>query len=359
MTYTKKQQTLNESLPQKEKKEDHEFIATISSVLSTLGIPLSLKGYCYLWKAVMFVIEEPELIHSLTTKLYPKIAEYYKTTNVERSIKYAIGVSFSNISPDVFDSYFGNIIDTDKKKITIGEFIATIYEQIMLQQKEEEKDVEFIQVSTKLRQLAIPPHLKGYTYLRQALLFVLQEPELIHSLTTKLYPKIAEHYKTTDSKVERVMKHAIQAGLSRVPTNILRSHFKYTMNSTSIGEFIATLYNEIMLQQKEGEENAKLVQISSELRKLGLPEHFIGYTYLQQALIFVIKEPSLLNSLTTKLYSKVAKHYKTTVVNVIRTINHAIEIAFLRSNLGINDSFKRKLSNGEVITIVYNRIEQS
>ena len=71
------------------------------------------------------------------------------------------------------------------------------------------------EVTEILQKLKIPPHFKGYTYLRKAILLCVKEPRLINEVTKKLYPRIAEEYNSTPNRVERSMRFAIETAWSK------------------------------------------------------------------------------------------------------------------------------------------------
>lgn len=70
-------------------------------------------------------------------------------------------------------------------------------------------------ISTIIINIGIPPHIKGYLYLRTAVNLVIMQPEVIHSITKKLYPKVAEHFTASSNKVERLIRHAIEVSWSK------------------------------------------------------------------------------------------------------------------------------------------------
>ena len=75
--------------------------------------------------------------------------------------------------------------------------------------KEIEEDLEFV-VTETIHQLGVPAHIKGYHYLRVAILLSIDNQELLESVTKMLYPAVAKHFDTTSSRVERAIRHAIE-----------------------------------------------------------------------------------------------------------------------------------------------------
>ena len=109
----------------------------VTEVIHEIGIPAHIKGYQYLRHAIMLVIENLDVINSITKTLYPTVAQNFKTTpsRVERAIRHAIEVAWDRGDTDVLDSIFGYTIATSKGKPTNSEFIAMIADKLRLQIK--------------------------------------------------------------------------------------------------------------------------------------------------------------------------------------------------------------------------------
>lgn len=110
------------------------------------------------------------------------------------------------------------------------------------------------EVTDIIHEVGVPAHIKGYQYLRDAIMMVIQEPEMLNSITKILYPTIAKRNQTTPSRVERAIRHAIEVAWSRGNMDIINSLFSYTV-STGKGkptnsEFIALISDKIRLQNK-------------------------------------------------------------------------------------------------------------
>ena len=107
-------------------------------------------------------------------------------------------------------------------------------------------------------------------------------------------------------------------------------------------------------------ENSLEIIVTKHLRNLGVPAHICGYSYLQTAIMMMVKDPNLKKSISTKLYPAVAKEYNTTKSRVDRSIGTAIEISWLRSSeefteklFGFTvDSNKAKPTNAEYMATV-------
>lgn len=109
----------------------------ISKILIKLGIPANIKGYRYTREALKLVINDPEIMNSVTKVLYPKVAEIFDTTpsRVERAIRHSIEVSVERGDKKLLDKYFTYSSDVSKKKPTNSEFIAGLADHIRLSNK--------------------------------------------------------------------------------------------------------------------------------------------------------------------------------------------------------------------------------
>ena len=107
----------------------------ITNIFISLGIPAHIKGFHFLRDAVKLCIETPEIINSITKKLYPEIATKNNTTSskVERAIRHAIEVAWNRGKIDTINSLFGIKVYQDNEKPTNGEFIALISDKMLLE----------------------------------------------------------------------------------------------------------------------------------------------------------------------------------------------------------------------------------
>ena len=109
----------------------------VTNVMHEIGVPAHIKGYQYLRDAIMMVVNNLEIINSITKQLYPSIAREYNTTpsRVERAIRHAIEVAWSRGQIDAIDSLFGYTVSVGKGKPTNSEFIAMIADKLRLEMK--------------------------------------------------------------------------------------------------------------------------------------------------------------------------------------------------------------------------------
>lgn len=115
--------------------DDMEIVVT--DIIHQLGVPAHIKGYHYLRTAILYSIEDKNLLDSVTKLLYPTVADIYETTSsrVERAIRHAIEIAWDRGNVDTLNSFFGYTVDTGKGKPTNSEFIALITDKLRLRYK--------------------------------------------------------------------------------------------------------------------------------------------------------------------------------------------------------------------------------
>lgn len=128
--------------------------------------------------------------------------------------------------------------------------------QEMLHQGEiwQERDLEK-DVTDMIHEIGVPAHIKGYQYLREAIMMAVEDIEMLSSITKILYPTIAKKFQTTPSRVERAIRHAIEVAWSRGRMETLDEMFGYTINTgkgkPTNSEFIALIADRIRLQYRK------------------------------------------------------------------------------------------------------------
>ena len=110
------------------------------------------------------------------------------------------------------------------------------------------------QVTKIIHQIGVPAHIKGYQYLRTAILMTIDDNEIINSVTKVLYPTVAKKYQTTTSRVERAIRHAIEVAWDRGDVDTLNSYFGYTIQNSrgkpTNSEFIAMIADNLRLKYR-------------------------------------------------------------------------------------------------------------
>ena len=110
-------------------------------------------------------------------------------------------------------------------------------------------------VTDMIHEIGVPAHIKGYQYLREAIMMSVRDMEMLNSITKLLYPSIANKYQTTPSRVERAIRHAIEVAWSRGRMETLDALFGYTINTgkgkPTNSEFIALITDKLRLKYRE------------------------------------------------------------------------------------------------------------
>ena len=111
-------------------------------------------------------------------------------------------------------------------------------------------------VTSIIHEIGVPAHIKGYQYLREAIIIAVNDMDVINAITKVLYPQVAKTFQTTPSRVERAIRHAIEVAWDRGDLDTLQRFFGYTVSNTkgkpTNSEFIALIADKLQLQLKSG-----------------------------------------------------------------------------------------------------------
>ncbi len=112
-------------------------------------------------------------------------------------------------------------------------------------------------VTSVIHEIGVPAHIKGYQYLREAIIIAIGDMDVINAITKVLYPQVAKTFQTTPSRVERAIRHAIEVAWDRGDLDTLQRFFGYTVSNTkgkpTNSEFIALIADKLQLQLKSAE----------------------------------------------------------------------------------------------------------
>lgn len=110
-------------------------------------------------------------------------------------------------------------------------------------------------VTDIIHEIGVPAHIKGYQYLREAIILTINDMEVINAVTKVLYPEVARKFNTTPSRVERAIRHAIEVAWDRGDIEVLQKFFGYTVSNIkgkpTNSEFIAMIADCLSLRQKQ------------------------------------------------------------------------------------------------------------
>lgn len=111
------------------------------------------------------------------------------------------------------------------------------------------------QVTAIIHEVGVPAHIKGYQYLREAIIFTVNDMDAINAVTKVLYPAVARRFGTTASRVERAIRHAIEVAWDRGDLDTLQKYFGYTVSNSkgkpTNSEFIAMISDRLVLDRRQ------------------------------------------------------------------------------------------------------------
>lgn len=143
--------------------------------------------------------------------------------------------------------------DLEEMSKRMGQIIAWNSKSNVNEVYSKAQDTQIV-ITDIMHQIGVPAHIKGYQYLRQAIMLTIDNPSLLHSVTKILYPTIAKQNDTTASRVERAIRHAIEVAWDRGDVDVLSSYFGYTIQNSrgkpTNSEFIAMISDKLRLKNK-------------------------------------------------------------------------------------------------------------
>ena len=126
----------------------------------------------------------------------------------------------------------------------------------ILNRRNDKTNIETM-VTGIIHEIGVPAHIKGYQYLREAIIIAVNDMDVINAITKALYPQVAKTFQTTPSRVERAIRHAIEVAWDRGDLDTLQRFFGYTVSNTkgkpTNSEFIALIADKLQLQLKSSE----------------------------------------------------------------------------------------------------------
>ena len=177
-------------------------------------------------------------------------AEYYAIKPVDINVLLGRIKELRNFTPaQVKETSFTNYNNNNYQ----AREIKTQYIEISPDKKKDEENLEAL-VTNVIHEVGVPAHIKGYQYLREAIMMVVNNIDIINQITKQLYPDIARKFKTTPSRVERAIRHAIEVAWTRGQTETVDSIFGYTISAAkgkpTNSEFIAMIADKLRLELK-------------------------------------------------------------------------------------------------------------
>ena len=202
---------------------------------------------------VLEAINEMELEH------YPHvimISAFGQDVIIQRAIN--LGVEYFLVKPlniDILEKRIRQMVDKESMLQDMRAQQLNLRKSSFFKEMIRDNDLE-IDISTILREIGIPAHIKGYQYIRDAIGIVVERREILAAVTKELYPMIAEKNHTTPSRVERAIRHAIEVAWNRGKLDTIEALFGYTVKTDkgkpTNSEFIALIADKLRLERKVG-----------------------------------------------------------------------------------------------------------
>ena len=249
-TYINSQEDMDVVGIARDGNEALELISTVKPDLVLLDVIMPhLDGLGVLEKmASMPNVNKPTFImlsavgqDKITQRAITLGAEYYvvKPFDIELLMKRIKEIEFFKPSP--------------KNNTFISKESSKSYIDIDQNQVNKKDGLEAL-VTNLIHEVGVPAHIKGYQYLREAIMMVVNDIDIINQITKQLYPDIAKKYHTTPSRVERAIRHAIEVAWGRGEPAVVENIFGYTVSASkgkpTNSEFIAMIADKLRLEIK-------------------------------------------------------------------------------------------------------------
>ena len=223
-----------------EKKPDVALLDVIMPHLDGLGVLETLQSSA-VEKMPMCIMLSAVGQDKITQKAINLGAEYYVVKPFDINLLIKRMKDFKFYEPGTIK---GNYVARE---------IKPQYIEIAPENKKDENNLEAL-VTNVIHEVGVPAHIKGYQYLREAIMMVVNDIDVINQITKQLYPDIAQKYGTTPSRVERAIRHAIEVAWGRGQTDTVENIFGYTVSAAkgkpTNSEFIAMIADKLRLELK-------------------------------------------------------------------------------------------------------------
>lgn len=182
-------------------------------------------------------------------------AEYYaiKPFAIEILLQRIKEIKLHKQQPQFINSNINNYNINNNMNNYMSREIRSQYIEISPEKKKDQENLEAL-VTNVIHEVGVPAHIKGYQYLREAIMMVVNNIDIINQITKQLYPEIANKYGTTPSRVERAIRHAIEVAWTRGQAETVESIFGYTISAAkgkpTNSEFIAMIADKLRLELK-------------------------------------------------------------------------------------------------------------
>ena len=246
-----------------EKEDDMEVIGVAKDGKEACDMILNTKPDIVLLDVIMPYLDGLGVLEKISASKMEKkpicimLSAVGQTKITQQAI--SLGAEYYVIKPFDIELLIKRIRDIkyfepkQNQSATINRANKAPYIDIPKENKKSEDNLEAL-VTNVIHELGVPAHIKGYQYLREAIMMVINDIDIINQITKQLYPEIAEKYKTTPSRVERAIRHAIEVAWARGQADAVENIFGYTISAAkgkpTNSEFIAMIADKLRLELK-------------------------------------------------------------------------------------------------------------
>lgn len=239
-------------------EEDMEVIATAKDGLEAYDKIISLKPDVVLLDVIMPNLDGIGVLEKLNAAGEMPLCIMLSAVGQDNITKKAItlGAEYYMVKPFEIDLLIKRI--RELKNPEKAKEIAFVRKEVRpsyinITNPRKESNLEAL-VTNIIHEVGVPAHIKGYQYLRDGIIMVIEDIEVLNQITKQLYPDLAKKHKTTPSRVERAIRHAIEVAWNRGQIDVVESIFGYTINANkgkpTNSEFIAMIADKLRLELK-------------------------------------------------------------------------------------------------------------
>ncbi|RBP45545.1 sporulation transcription factor Spo0A [Garciella nitratireducens] len=244
-----------------EQQEDMEIVGTANDGMEAIKLVKKFQPDILVLDIIMPILDGLgvlEKLSSINLQKHPKVI-VLSAVGQDKITQRAVeaGADYYVVKPfdmevfikrirELIDDSFINQGSDNKRKNHFSEYFTTNSNEM----NRNGNNIE-AQITNIIHEIGVPAHIKGYTYLREAIKMVTENIDLLSAITKELYPSIAKKYNTTASRVERAIRHAIEVAWSRGRVDTINELFGYTINNEkgkpTNSEFIAMVADKLRL----------------------------------------------------------------------------------------------------------------
>lgn len=197
------------------------------------------------------VLEKLDLLNKPRKTKFMMLSAVGQDAITQRTL--ALGAQYYMIKPFDLDTLIARIREIDEGLIENVPSKETIIKSPHISIMKKDESIESL-VTKIMHEVGVPAHIKGYQYIREAIILAVNDIETINSITKLLYPTLAKKFKTTPSRVERAIRHAIEVAWARGEMDVNNQMFGNTISATkgkpTNSEFIAMIADKLRLEMK-------------------------------------------------------------------------------------------------------------